>query len=67
MAGNFSQYPDGKIRIDEDFSYVEFVKKDDKNLVEGTTFYNYIMPFVRYSTGDCAELSDKQDGGFRII
>lgn len=66
-AANFSQYPDGKIRIDEDFSYVEFVKKDDKNLVVGTNFYNYIMPFVRYSTGDCAELSDKQDGGFRII
>lgn len=66
-AANFSQYPDRKIRIDEDFSYVEFMRKGDKNLIIGTNFYNYVMPFVRYSTGDCAELDQKQDGGFRII
>lgn len=66
-VANFSQYPDGKIRIDEDFSYVEFEYRDGKNLVVGTNLYNYVMPFIRYSTGDCAELSDEQDGGFRII
>lgn len=66
-AANFSQYPDGKIRIDEDFCYVEFVKSDERELVVGTNLHDFGMPLLRYSVGDCASLSEEQDGGWRIV
>lgn len=42
------------------YSYVEFINKYD-NVYEivGTTYYNRVMPLVRYKTGDYVEISDK--------
>lgn len=66
-AANISQSIDGMLRIDEDWSYVEFVKNGDDYSIIGTNFHYYRMPLIRYNTGDYGELSDKQDGGFRIV
>lgn len=66
-AANISQQPDGVLRIDEDWSYVEFVNDGDDNSIIGTNFHYYRMPLIRYNTGDYGELSEKQDGGFRIV
>lgn len=66
-AANISQYPDGKLRIDEDFSYVEFVNDGKDDRIVGTNFNYYRMPLIRYATGDYATLDESQDGGFRIV
>lgn len=66
-AANFSQGLDGTIRVDEDFCYVEFVENETDCSIIGTPLHYYRMPLIRYSTGDYAELSDKQDGKFRIV
>lgn len=66
-AANFSQSLDGIIRIDEDFCYVEFMDNGTAHSIVGTNLHYYRMPLIRYSTGDYGELSEKQDGGFRIV
>lgn len=66
-AANFSQSLDGKIRVDEDFCYVEFVDNGMDQAIVGTPLHYYRMPLIRYNTGDYAELSEQQDGGFRIV
>ncbi|MCM1262186.1 MAG: hypothetical protein NC313_05650 [Butyrivibrio sp.] len=66
-AANISQSPDGILRIDEDFSYVEFVDNGKDHNIIGTNFHYYRMPLIRYNTGDYGELSSRQDGGFRIV
>ena len=66
-VANFSQKPDGTIRIDEDFSYVEFIPTEFGTSIIGTTFTNFAMPLLRYDTGDFGALEEKQDGGFRIV
>lgn len=66
-VANFSQRLDGTIRVDEDFSYVEFIPTEFGTSIIGTTFTNFAMPLLRYDTGDFAELEDNQDGGFRIV
>lgn len=42
------------------YSYVEYIRKYE-NVYEivGTTYYNRVMPLVRYKTGDYVEISDK--------
>lgn len=66
-VANFSQDIDGNMRVDEDFSCVEFIKTELGNTIIGTTFTNFAMPLLRYDTGDYGELSEHQDGGFRIV
>lgn len=66
-SANISQALDGTMRVDEDFSYVEFVDNGTDYSIVGTNFNYYRMPLIRYSTGDYGELSEKQDGGFRIV
>lgn len=66
-AANFSQQLDGTIRVDEDFSYVEFIDNGSDCSIIGTPLHYYRMPLIRYNTGDFAELSDTQDGKFRIV
>lgn len=66
-VANFSQRQDGTIRVDEDFSYVEFIPTEFGTSIVGTTFTNFAMPLLRYDTGDFGELDERQDGGFRII
>ena len=66
-AANFSQGLDGTIRVDEDFCYVEFIANETDCSIVGTPLHYYRMPLIRYSTVYYAELSDKQDGKFRIL
>ncbi len=66
-AANISQNPDGTLRVDEDWSYVEFVENGTDHKIIGTNFHYYRMPLIRYDTGDYGELSGRQDGGFRIV
>lgn len=66
-SANISQGPDGMMRVDEDFCYVEFVDNGTDHSIVGTNLHYYRMPLIRYSTGDYGELDDKQDGGFRIV
>jgi phenylacetate-CoA ligase len=41
-----------------EYGFTEFVQSDDQLSVIGTGFLNYAMPFIRYDTGDTAELLD---------
>ena len=66
-SANISQGLDGTMRVDEDFSYVEFIWNGTDYSIIGTNFHYYCMPLIRYCTGDYGKLSDKQDGGFRIV
>lgn len=66
-AANISQSLDGVMRVDEDFSYVEFLENGTDQSIVGTNFHYYRMPLIRFDTGDYGELSEKQDGGFRIV
>ena len=40
-----------------DYSYTEFIKEEEQNVIIGTGFLNYAMPFIRYRTNDTAELN----------
>lgn len=62
-VANFSSKPnmDG-LYVDEDFSYVEFVRENNLYKVVGTNFTNYAFPLIRYDTGDLA--SDVEEVGF---
>ena len=39
-----------------DYAYTEFIEEDKQNVIVGTGFINYAMPFVRYKTNDTVEL-----------
>lgn len=56
----FSECELGKMHVDEEFSYVEFLETNHKNKFEvvGTSFFNHAFPFIRYRTGDIVELDD---------
>ncbi len=45
-----------KLHIDESFSYVELIKKENKFEVVGSSYHNECFPLVRYHTGDLVEL-----------
>ena len=58
-VANISECPLGKLHVDEDYSYVEFVQSDyGENIfhITGTNFTNPVFPLVRYDTGDLATL-----------
>ena len=63
----FSQQPDGRILVDEDFSAVEFLPEEESAgggcLVAGTCLFNYATPLIRYVTKDIVTLGDT--GGAR--
>lgn len=54
-VANISECPAGSLHVDEDFSYVEFVKNaaGDCEIV-GTPFANTAFSLLRYRTGDLA-------------
>lgn len=59
-VANFSQMKgDDYLKVDEDFSYVEFLGEDryGKEII-GTNFTNFAFPLIRYSTGDMASIKD---------
>lgn len=58
-----SECKNGKLHVDEEFSYVEFVEVDKKNnLYEiiGTNFHNNSFPLFRYRTGDMVKITNKK-------
>lgn len=53
-VANISECEYGSLHVDEDFSYVEFIKIDDSNnyKIIGTNFNNTAFPLIRYDTKD---------------
>ena len=56
------------------YSFVEILSDDNKHVSIGkegeivtTGFYNYIMPFIRYKTGDRAVYGGEDDGIVKLI
>jgi len=52
----------GTLHIDEEFSYVELIPKEDSKdeyQIVGTTYYNRAFPLVRYNTQDSCILYSK--------
>jgi phenylacetate-CoA ligase len=57
QVANISQWPDGRLRVDEDFAAVEFQPLgDDEYRVLGTNFANPAFPLIRYEVGDVVTL-----------
>jgi phenylacetate-CoA ligase len=49
-----------------EYGVTEFVQSDDQLSVVGTGFLNYALPFIRYDTGDTAELLDEVELGIGL-
>jgi phenylacetate-CoA ligase len=58
-VANISECPAGRLHVDEDFSYVEFVREEDSDTfgIVGTAFSNTAVSLLRYHTGDLARVS----------
>jgi phenylacetate-CoA ligase len=58
-VANASECPSGRLHIDEDFSFVEFVPREHGSgyRVVGTNFTNPAFPLLRYDAGDIAHIS----------
>jgi phenylacetate-CoA ligase len=55
-------------------AYVEVTDEDGRPVPPGepghlvvTDLHNHVMPFIRYDTGDTAEMADWTIGGFRVL
>lgn len=62
-VANFSECPQGRLHVDEDFAFVEFLPfegHDDLRRVVGTALTQDAQAFVRYDTGDL--VSGVEDG-----
>ncbi|MDB4610560.1 hypothetical protein OAG99_01540 [Akkermansiaceae bacterium] len=61
-VANISECPHGKLHVDEDFSFVEFLpilgQKNQYKII-GTGWSNTAFPLFRYDTGDVATISDE--------
>jgi phenylacetate-CoA ligase len=57
-TANFSQEPDGRIYVDEDFSCVEFLPSDHggSSRVIGTNWHNPAFPLFRYDASDLCQV-----------
>jgi phenylacetate-CoA ligase len=58
-AANASECPRGRLHVDEDFAYVEFVPSQHGTgyRVVGTNVTNRAFPLIRYDVGDIAHVS----------
>ena len=59
-VANISELPDGRLAVDEDFAYAEFVDDPDHDLkhIVGTAFCNTALALLRYDTGDLCALAE---------
>jgi phenylacetate-CoA ligase len=60
-VANISECEQGRLHVDEDFSYVEFIPitgEDNLFRIIGTNWANEAFPLLRYDTGDIAVLDD---------
>jgi phenylacetate-CoA ligase len=56
-VANISTCPEGRMRVDEDFSAVEFVPAGNGQCrIVGTNFTKPAFPLIRYDTGDLCSL-----------
>lgn len=69
-VANISQWPDGSLRVDEDFAAVEFLNAGDGQYqVVGTNFSNPLFPLIRYNVNDLVTLpadAPRNEGGRRV-
>jgi len=58
-AANASECPSGRLHVDEDFAFVEFVpvERGTGYRVLGTNVTNRAFPLIRYDVGDVAQVS----------
>jgi phenylacetate-CoA ligase len=58
-AANASECPRGRLHVDEDFAFVEFVPDDHGTgcRIIGTNVSNRAFPLIRYDVGDIAQVS----------
>jgi phenylacetate-CoA ligase len=63
-AANASECPAGRLHVDEDFAFVEFVPIDGSGAhrIVGTNFTNEAFPLIRYDVGDIAYVSGQTCG-----
>lgn len=68
-VANISECPDGRLMVDEDFACVEFVPDQENEFchIIGSTLTNYIMPLIRYDTGDLAVAEEQPGKHGRIV
>jgi phenylacetate-CoA ligase len=59
-VANISECEAGKLHVDEDFSYVEFIAEDNQPSysIVGTNFSNTALSILRYQTGDLVSISE---------
>ncbi|MCF7911486.1 MAG: hypothetical protein K9M99_03080 [Candidatus Cloacimonetes bacterium] len=58
-----SQCQEGRLHLIEDFAYMEIVDDEGqwvegKGMLAGTSYYNYMMPLIRYNTRDAVQPSE---------
>ena len=60
-AANASECPNGRLHVDEDFAFVEFLPfaSDTGCRVVGTNLTNRAFPLIRYDVGDIAHVSSE--------
>lgn len=67
----FSQQPDGRVLVDEDFSAVEFLPVDSCSEREvevvGTCLFNYATPLIRYKTKDLVILGETSNSRREVV
>lgn len=61
-VSNFSEYPDKRIFVDEDYAATEFIENDGITRIIGTNLTNYAMPLLRWDTKDTAEVVVSNNG-----
>jgi len=61
-VANISECPEGRLHVDEDYAYVEFLSIDnDSYRIIGTGYTNNAFPLLRYDTGDIAKLESPEE------
>jgi phenylacetate-CoA ligase len=63
-AANASECPKGRLHVDEDFAFVEFIplERGEGYRVVGTNVTNRAFPLIRYDVGDVAQVSGHMCG-----
>jgi len=63
-AANASECPSGRLHVDEDFAFTEFVPVEHGSgyRVIGTNLTNRAFPLIRYDVGDVAQVSGRECG-----
>lgn len=63
-CANASECPSGRLHVDEDFAFVEFVpiERAAGSRVLGTNVTNRAFPLIRYDVGDIAQVSGQACG-----